>query len=164
MLEPMEQPVTIFRSADEDAEDDAMAVVELLKGEGIKAALIDDSAPGVPEGAWEVRVASVDGPRAEALVAAQDEESEEIDESPGLDLVTVFETGAGSTEMDAQSIKNVLEANGIEAVIVGGTPIPSTGQEVQVAREDATEARQVIADALAAGPTAADEGEAATER
>lgn len=169
MLEAMEQPVTIYRSADQNARDDAKAVVEMLKDEGIRATLVDDSAPGVPQGAWEVRVASADAPRAEVLVADEEDETEAeeshgIDESHDFDLVTVFETGSGTTEMDAQWIKNVLEANGIEAIIVGGTPIPSTGQELQVAREHADEARRVIAEAKAAGPTAADEGEAATEQ
>ncbi len=160
----MEQPVTIFRSAEPEAKEEAAAVAEMLQQEGIAATLVDDSAPGVPQGVWEVRVAPADAPRAEAL-AATEEESDQIDESPGLDLVTVFDTGSGSTEeMEVQTIKNILEANGIEAVVVGGTPIPSTGQEVQVAREHVTEAKRLIAEALAAGPAAADEGEAATEK
>ncbi len=164
MLETMEL-VTIFRSADTDAKEEAAAVAETLQQEGIAPTLVDDSAPGVPEGVWEVRVPPADRARAEELVATMNGEAEEeIDESHDLDLETVFSTGSGSTEeMEAQTIQNILQANGIEAVVVGGTPIPSTGQEVQVAREQAAEARRLIAEALASGPAAADEGEAATE-
>ncbi len=163
MLGTMEL-VTIFRSADTDAKEEAAAVAETLQQEGIAPTLVDDSAPGVPEGVWEVRVPPSDRGRAEELVATMnDEDEEEIDESHALDLETVFSTGSGSTEMEAQTIQNILQANGIEAVVVGGTPIPSTGQEVQVAREHVTEAQRLIAEALASGPAAADEGEAATE-
>jgi hypothetical protein len=158
--------VTVFRSADTDAKEEAAAVTEMLQEEGIKATLVDDSAPGVLEGTWEVRVGPADQRRAEELVATFDDEEmeDEIDESHDLDLVTVFDTGAGSTEMEAQTIKNLLDANGINAVIVGSTPVPSVGQEVQVARDQVSEAKRLIAEALAAGPAAADEGEAATEK
>ncbi len=162
----MEHPETIFRSADTDAKEEAAAVAEMLQQEGIQSTLVDDSAPGVLEGVWEVRVASADRSRAEELASALDDDDDdvdELDESHELDLVTVFSTGSGSTEMEAESIKAVLDANGIQAVIVGGTPIPSTGQEVQVARDQATEAKRLIEEALAAGPAAAEEGEAATE-
>ena len=68
--------------------------------------------------------------RAEELVATMnDEDEEEIDESHALDLETVFSTGSGSTEMEAQTIQNILQANGIEAVVVGGTPIPAPARK-----------------------------------
>src|SRR5438045_4697921 len=98
MLEIMEYPVTVFRSADASAQEDAAAVLEMLAAEGISGAVADDSVPGVPAGAWEVRVAESQRTQAEAVVAASriGEDPDQFDESPDLDLVTVFE-GAGSS-------------------------------------------------------------------
>ncbi len=43
--------VTVFRSADQDAEEDARAIKDLLASQEIAAVVLDDSAPGVPSGA-----------------------------------------------------------------------------------------------------------------
>ena len=42
--------VTIFRSADVDAEEQASVVCDMLANANITAEVFDDSAPGVPEG------------------------------------------------------------------------------------------------------------------
>src|SRR5207248_2748023 len=68
ILKEMEHTVTVFRSADLSAEDDVRAVIDMLAAEGIAGTVLDDNSPGVPEGAWEVRVAPDKSAQAEALV------------------------------------------------------------------------------------------------
>jgi hypothetical protein len=158
----MADQVTVFRSADPSAEDDANQVVEMLAREGIVAKILDDSAPDVPEGAWEVQVSQADAARAEAMVNANPP-AESGDQSHDLDMVTVFTSAAGSTEgFESLAVKNLLEANGVNA-IVDVSPYASFSQEVRVAREHATRAKRLIADAIAAGPAAAEEAERETE-
>ena len=66
--------------------------------------------------------------------------------------------------MEALSVKSVLEAAGIEAILIGGeVPIPSLGQVVKVARDQVAEARRVIAEAQVGGPKAAEDAEAESE-
>lgn len=80
------------------------------------------------------------------------------------DLVTVFRLPEGGTgESELLAVKELLEANGIETVVVGDTPLPNLENELRVAAEDAEAARKIIAEALEAGPQAADEAEAETE-
>ncbi len=162
----MESQVVVFRSADETAGEDAAKVQELLKEQSVPAELADDSAPGVPAGAWEVRVAPEDQARAEELIARfqPDDEFANVDASENLDEVTVFRAGAGApSEMEAASVQALLEANGISAVVVDDARFPNLGQEVRVPKEHVNAAKQAIADALAAGPAGAEEAEAAGE-
>ena len=135
---------------DADAEDDSEAIQNLLATQGISVELLDDSAPGVPEGTYEVQVPSADSSRAEQLVAEYFRKGESAagDASANLDLETVFRADAGtSSEFEAMNVKNLLESNGIEAVLVGDSVLPNLGFEVRVARDQAENARQVIADA-----------------
>lgn len=169
MLGMMEHAVTIFRSADENAREDATAIAEMLKNQGVSATLLDDHSRGVVEGTWEVRVAAADKARAEQLIASHPVEDEfaNPDQSHRLDLVTVFRSGEGSveTEAEALTITSLLEANGIDAIVAGmGVPIPSLGWEVRVAKERADEAKSIIAEARAAGSAAAERAEAETEK
>ena len=73
--------VTVYRSMDADATEDAEIILELLIDAGIRAVLKDDSEPGVPEGVFEVRVPSADAVRAEEFIAENPlpEEDEEVD-------------------------------------------------------------------------------------
>jgi hypothetical protein len=154
--------VTVFRSMDDTAQEDCESIVELLSEEGISAVLVDDSAPGVPEGTYEVRVPAPDGARAEKLIEENSlpDEVEEVDDSANLDLETVFVSG----EMQAMSIKNLLESNEIAAVLVGDSVLPNFPFEVRVAREQATRARKLIEDVESVGPEAAEELEAESEQ
>jgi hypothetical protein len=89
-------------------------------------------------------------------------ENNEINE-PGL--VTVFRLAEGGTdEMEVLTVRQLLESNGIDTVLVGDSPLPNLAEEIRVAEEDAELAKQLIADALAAGPAGAAEAEAETER
>lgn len=156
--------VTVFRSADPSAAEDAAAARETLLAAGIPADLLDDEAPGVPEGAWEVRVstdqesAALAALRAEVLTP-----SETPDDSADMDLVTVFE-GVGATgELEAMGIEAVLKASQIPVVTVGPSQIPTLSFLVQVPAEHAQAAQSAILEAQAAGPAAAEEGERESE-
>ncbi len=94
---------------------------------------------------------------------AQDPEVD-IDPSSDLDAVTVFSSSNHDAEMEATNIRGLLESNGIDAIVVGPSVIPSLEFQVQVARSEAEEARRLIAEARAAGPEAAAEAEAASEQ
>jgi hypothetical protein len=154
--------ITIFRSADDRAEDDARAIAQLLNDSGIPATLLDDSERGVPEGAWEVCVAQADGSKADALIATHPLDSAH-DDSHDLDMITVFRSAGTDTESEALTVKGLLRASGLPAEIVGDTRYPNLPQQVQVPRSKAAEARRLIAEALAAGPAAAEEAEAEGE-
>jgi hypothetical protein len=158
----MEASITVFRSAEPSAEEDANTVLEMLTANGIPGGVFDDQIPGIPSGAWEVRVEAPDQERAEAVIAANPVE-DDIDESHDLDLVTVFQSAGNFAEMEAMSVKSVLESNGIEAVIVGDSRWPNLPEEVRVAQEHVTEAKRLIAAALASGPSGAEEAEKAEE-
>lgn len=161
--------VTIFRSADATAKEDASAVCELLAAEGLAAGLFDDTTPGVPSGACEVRVPAAQAARAEELLAvgsaeAETDEPVAADNSSEMDLVTVFRQAAGGTyEIEALAVQSMLESNAVDAVLVGDQVLPNFSMEVRVPREQADEALRLIAEAQAAGPAAADEAEQADE-
>jgi hypothetical protein len=83
------------------------------------------------------------------------------DPSHNLDLVTVFRLAEGGIEeMEVLTVQQLLESNGIQTVLVGDSPLPNLAEEIRVARADAERARQIIAEALAAGPRGAEEAEA----
>src|ERR1700735_1915076 len=151
---------------DADAKEDAECVVELLRDAGIQAVLHNDSAPGVPVGVFEVRVPSADAARAEELIAENppsdeaQEDEEEVDDSPALDQETI---ASAASEMEAMSIQNLLDSNGIAAVLVGDSVLPNFPFEVRVAHDQAARARLLIADAEDVGPAAAEEAERASE-
>lgn len=156
----------MFRSMDADAKEDAEVIVELLTDEGIDAVLLDDSAPGVPEGVFEVRVPPAQYTRAEDIIAANPlpEEAELVDPSSDLDVETVYHGEATPTaEVEAISIKTLLESNGIATVLVGDSVLPNLAFEVRVARDQAARARTLIAEAQSIGPAAAEEAEAESE-
>ena len=81
------------------------------------------------------------------------------------DLVTVFRLSVGGTdEMEVETVRGLLESNGIETVLVGDQPLPNLAEEIRVSRENAERARALIAEALSAGPAGADEAEAESEK
>jgi hypothetical protein len=69
--------------------------------------------------------AAADAARAEKLIAENplpDEEAEEVDPSSELDLETI---ASAASEMEAMGIKNLLDSNGIAAVLVGDSVLPN---------------------------------------
>jgi putative signal transducing protein len=155
--------VTVYRSMDAAAKEDCEALVDMLLDEGISAVMLDDDSPGLVQGTFEVRVPARNAPEAEKLIAENQlpDEVEEVDDSSDLDLETVFHAeGSGSlAEMQAMNLKNLLESNGIAAVLVGDSVLPNFPFEIRVAREQADLARRLIADAEESGPIGADEVE-----
>jgi hypothetical protein len=154
--------IAVYRSMDADAKEDTECILELLTDAGIQATLLDDSAHGVPEGVFEVRVPAPDAARAEELIAENPipDEAEEVDPSTELDLETI---ASATDEMEALSIKNLLDSNGIAAVLVGDSVLPNLRFEVRVARDQVERARILIADAETIGPAAAEEAELESE-
>lgn len=151
--------VTVFRSADHSAEEDAIEIRDRLADAGIEAVVLDDEALGVVGGTWEVRVPRADQARAEAIVAAPKPEPEDevaIDEeglSHDLDFVAIF-TGQGpEAEMEAISIRAVLESSGIPCVVIGSAQIPSLPFEVRVPKSRLQEARALIEEAQSGSAT-----------
>jgi hypothetical protein len=161
----MDSPVTVFRSSDPSADEDARNVRDMLAQEGIPVSIVDDSAPGVPSGVYEVRVDAENQARAEDLIArfSPDAELEEVDPSHALDLVTVFGEEGSASEMEAMQIRSILDAGGISSVVIGDSRYPIFGQQVRVAREHEARARQLIEEAQAAGPAGAESAEEDTK-
>ena len=147
---------------DADAKEDAEVIMDLLTDAGIPATLRDDSAPGVPEGVFEVQVPASYAARADQLIAESPlpDDVEEVDPSSNLNLEAV---ASSTTELEAMSIKNLLESNDIATVLVGDSVLPNFSFEVRVARDQADRARKLIADAEQIGPAAAAEGELESE-
>jgi len=94
---------------------------------------------------------------------AQDPGQDEVLNSHALDMVTL-PGGSVSTESEADMIRGVVEAGGIPAIIVSGAEYPNLGYEVRVPRGRVVEAEKLVAEAREAGPEAAAEAEAETER
>ena len=83
--------------------------------------------------------------------------------SHALDLVPLYDSLTVDAEMEADVIRGVLDSNGIPSLVRGAGPYPPLGFQVLVPRGKVREAQQLIAEALAAGPEAAAEAEAASE-
>jgi hypothetical protein len=158
--------VTVFRSADPSAEEDAAAVRDVLAEAGLNPVLLPDTEPGVPEGAVEVRVSSAS--EASALQLINEMHLAEngglpADDSEDMDLVAVYE-GAGTTgEVEAVSVRALLDSAGIPSVLIGVSPIPNLPFIVKVPRKMESVAREAIEVAKIGGAEAADIAERATE-
>ena len=94
----------------------------------------------------------------------EDETQEVANPSSDLDLVTVFESDGLTAEMESMEIHAVLESNGIPAMIVSASMLPSLPYLVRVPKDHAEQALILIAEAQAAGPAAAEEAERAGEQ
>ena len=152
--------VTVYRSMDATAEDDCRTIIDLLTAAGIPSNLLDDTSPDVPEGTWEVQVRNEDLTRAEEIIAANPlpDEVQHFDPSHDLDVVSIYHSeGSPLGEMEANSIKSVLESNGVMAMITGDSVLPNLAFDVMVARDQADRAKELILEAQAAGPAAAEE-------
>lgn len=159
--------VTVYRSMDLTAEEDCQTIVELLTADGLSPEILDDSAPGIPEGVYEVRVPANQAERAEHVIKDHPlpDEVEEVDPSHYLDMSEAIFHSEGSTtaEWEATEIKNLLEASNIAAIVVGDSVLPNLPFEVRVAKENADRARQLIEDYVTGGPEAAEQAERETE-
>jgi hypothetical protein len=79
-------------------------------------------------------------------------------------IATVFRSSEFSAEMEADTIRGVLESNGVQALVTGMDVLPGAHEvSIQVPIEHKEWAERLIAEALAAGPAAAEEAERASE-
>ena len=90
--------------------------------------------------------------------------SDELLTSHALDMVTMWSSSTIGAEMEADMIRGVLESNGIPVMVVGATLYPNLPFEVRVPRGKLKEAEELIEQAEAAGPEAATEAEAESEK
>ena len=65
------------------------------------------------------------------------------------------------SELELATLKPLLEANGIEVVVQGATPLPNLPYELLVPEEELERAQQILREALQAGPEGAVEAESA---
>jgi hypothetical protein len=91
------------------------------------------------------------------------EDAPEPDPSHDLDMVTVFSDSGAMAELEAVGIQGVLEANDIPFTVSGNSTLPVTEFSVSVPESRLEDARQALADAEAAGPAAAEQGELESE-
>jgi hypothetical protein len=82
---------------------------------------------------------------------------------PDEGMTPVFSSSNHDAEMEAMAIRGVLDSNGIPAMIVGPSVLPTLEFQVQVPEHLLAQARQLIREARQGGRRAADEGEAETE-
>ena len=148
--------VTVFRSAETDAESEAAQVCERLAAAGLDAEVAGDDVPGVIAGSFEVRVPAEQANDAERVLAAP-APAVAADPGHGLDMVAVFRSQSNTAEMEALGVRAVLDASGIPSVMVGSSSIPSLPFEVHVPKSLLEEAKTALAEAEAAGPEAAEQ-------
>lgn len=82
---------------------------------------------------------------------------------PNEGLTPVFSSSNHDAEMEALTIKGVLEASGMPAVIVSPGVLPNLEWQVQVPQHLLADARELIRLARQDGRRAADEAERGTE-
>jgi hypothetical protein len=87
----------------------------------------------------------------------------ELTQSPDAQTVAVFSSSNHDGEMEAMTIKGILDSEGVPAWIVGPSVLPNLEFQVQVPAELAERAQMMIDEARAAGPAAAVEGERLSE-
>ena len=156
--------VTVYRSADSDADQDAEAMRSYLAANGMHPTIVDDSVVGVVPGSYEVRVPASEASAAETLVGSFDPDAPQpADPSSELDMVPIASMMGATGEMEALGMKSVLDAAGIPNVLIGGSTLPNLEFQVRVAQADVAQAKAVLAEAEAAGPAAAVEAERESE-
>jgi hypothetical protein len=86
----------------------------------------------------------------------------EADPSSALDLETIAVFQRVDAEMQVAAVQGLLEQSGISVVVEGAYGLPSLPFEVKVAGTLAASAREILAQAEADGPAAADAAAAAS--
>lgn len=164
MSDTANEMVTVFRSGDASASEDASAIVDLLADAGLNAMLLTDEYPGVLAGTVEVRVPAEEEDAALDLIDGQMAEAGEGSPSHAYDLVEVYRGQGTSGEVESMSIRAVLDANHIPSVLIGSMQLPNLPFRVMVPQVFAEAADKALTEAEDAGASAAEEAEAATEQ
>ncbi len=99
---------------------------------------------------------------------AQDPEEDDRNEdqvlsSHALDMVTLYDSSTIDADIEADVIRGLLDANGIPSLVTGQSIFP-LHFHVMVPRGKLQEALQLLAEAQAGGPAAADAAEAESEQ
>jgi hypothetical protein len=79
------------------------------------------------------------------------------------EMVAIFSSSNHDAEMEALTIKGILDSEGVPAQVVGPHVLPNLDFQVLVPEEFAESAQSLIEEARKAGPAAAAEGEALSE-
>jgi hypothetical protein len=87
-----------------------------------------------------------------------------MDTSHNLDQVVLEEFQGTTGEIEAMGLHAMLEASGVPSVLVGSSTLPVLSFAVTVPAAEVERARQVIAEARAAGPVGAWEAEKESEQ
>lgn len=82
--------------------------------------------------------------------------SADADPSADLDLETIAVFQGADAEMQVAAVQGLLEQSGISVVVEGAYGLPSLPFEIKVASKLAASAREILAQAEAEGPAAAD--------
>jgi hypothetical protein len=80
-----------------------------------------------------------------------------------MDLVEIFRGMGATAELEALSIHSVLEAGGIDSMIIGASELPNLSFIVRVPRRDVDAATELLKAARDGGPQAAEEAQRAGE-
>lgn len=80
----------------------------------------------------------------------------DADPSADLDLETIAVFQGADAEMQVAAVQGLLEQSGISVVVEGAYGLPSLPFEIKVASKLAASAREILAQAEAEGPAAAD--------
>ncbi len=95
----------------------------------------------------------------------EEPEKGSLDTSHDLDMVPLYFSQTVEAESESEVLRGLLESVGIPATLSGNPPIyPNLGFLVYVPRNRVEEARRIIVEQLEAGPEAAAEAEAESER
>lgn len=86
--------------------------------------------------------------------------ADQVNEEP---FVPVFSSSNHDAEMEALTIKGILEASNIPTMLVGPHMLPNLDFQVHVPEHQLQEASSIIEEARKAGPAAAEEGERESE-
>ena len=79
-------------------------------------------------------------------------------------MATVFRSSDHTAEFEAETVMSMLQSNGVQALMKGLDVLPGAHEvEVMVPEAQQARAEQLMAEARAAGPAAAEEAERASE-
>jgi hypothetical protein len=85
------------------------------------------------------------------------------DASADMNLVEIFRGMGATAELEALSIHSVLEAGGIDSVIIGASELPNLSFIVRVPRKNVEAAKDLLRAARDGGPQAAEDAHRAGE-
>jgi hypothetical protein len=95
-------------------------------------------------------------------MTSPDTNHEEVNEDEAF--VPIFSSSNHDAEMEALTIKGILEASDIPTMLIGPHMLPSLDFQVHVPEHLAERAQEILNEARAAGPAAAAEAEAESEK